>query len=44
MNPKNSESEDHQLELGEVLLEIFINRKDELVIFGFILLQSGIYV
>ena len=34
MKPKNSESEGHQLELGTVLLESFINRKDELVILG----------
>ena len=34
MRPKTSESEGHQLELGAVLLESFINMKDELVILG----------
>ena len=34
MKPKNSENEGHQLELGSVLLESFINMKDELVILG----------
>ena len=34
MRPKASESEGHQLELGTVLLESFINMKDELVILG----------
>ena len=34
MKPKASESEGHQLELGSVLLESFINMKDELVILG----------
>ena len=34
MKPKASESEGHQLELGAVLLESFINMKDELVILG----------
>ena len=34
MRPKNSESEGHQLELGAVLLESFINMEDELVILG----------
>ena len=34
MRPKNSESGGHQLELGAVLLESFINMKDELVILG----------
>ncbi|MDE0118756.1 MAG: hypothetical protein OXM55_06665 [Bdellovibrionales bacterium] len=34
MKPKSSESEEHQLELGAVLLESFINMKDELVILG----------
>ena len=34
MKPKNSESQGHQLELGAVLLESFINMKDELVILG----------
>ena len=34
MKPKNSEREGHQLELGAVLLESFINMKDELIILG----------
>ena len=34
MRPKTSESEEHQLELGAVLLESFINMKDELIILG----------
>ena len=34
MKPKTSQSEEHQLELGAVLLESFINIKDELVILG----------
>ena len=34
MKPKNPENEGHQLELGAVLLESFINMKDELVILG----------
>jgi len=34
MKPKNSESQGHQLELGAVLLESFINMKDELVVLG----------
>ena len=34
MRPKTSEREGHQLELGAVLLESFINMKDELVILG----------
>jgi len=34
MKPKNSESEEFQLELGAVLLDSFINMKNELVILG----------
>ena len=34
MKPKNPENEGHQLELGAVLLESFINMKDELIILG----------
>ena len=34
MRPKTSESQGHQLELGAVLLESFINMKDELIILG----------
>ena len=34
MRPKTSDSEGHQLELGAVLLESFINMKDELIILG----------
>ena len=34
MRPKASESEGHQLELGAVLLESFINMRDELIILG----------
>ena len=34
MKPKASESEGHQLELGAVLLESFINMKNELIILG----------
>ena len=34
MRPKTSESEGHQLEFGAVLLESFINMKDELIILG----------
>ena len=34
MRPKTSESEGHQLELGAVLLESFINMKDEFIILG----------
>ena len=34
MKPRNSESEGHQLELGAVLLESFINMEDELIILG----------
>ena len=34
MRPKTSESQGHQLELGAVLLESFINMKDEFIILG----------
>ena len=34
MRPKTSQSEEYQLELGEVLLETFINMKHELVLLG----------
>ena len=34
MKRKISESEEHQLELGKVLLDTFINMKDELVLLG----------
>ena len=34
MKPKTSQSEGHQLESGAVLLESFINMKEELVILG----------
>ena len=34
MRPKTSESEGHQLELGAVFLESFINMKDELITLG----------
>ena len=34
MKPKISENEEHQLELGKVLLDTFINMKDELVLLG----------
>ena len=34
MKPKSSENEEHQLELGRVLLDTFINMKNELVLLG----------
>ena len=34
MKPKISENEEHQLELGKVLLDTFINMKNELVLLG----------
>ena len=34
MKPKTSENEEGQLELGKVLLETFLNMKDELILLG----------
>ena len=42
MRPKASESQGYQLELGAVLLESFINRKDELVILGKVIVHHPI--
>ena len=37
MKPKSSENEEHQLELGRVLLDTFINMKNELVLLGHVI-------